>query len=61
MGQIDEIVRIEGENVDVLMQKGDNLSKLCGRVEELKKSPFVFRHKTRKVKTKKWWEDIMID
>lgn len=58
---VDEVQQIMSQNIDKIMQRGQNLDYLEDRSEVLSSNANEFRVGARRVSRKMWWQNMKIN
>ncbi|KAJ3052631.1 hypothetical protein HK097_005942 [Rhizophlyctis rosea] len=56
--QVDEVVGIMQDNINKVMQRGEQLNSLQNKTEDLQNSSMQFRKGASKVRRQMWWKDV---
>jgi vesicle-associated membrane protein 4 len=59
-GQVDEVVDIMRNNVNKVMDRGEQLDSLQSRTEDLQNASAQFRTDAGRVRKQMWWKDMKI-
>ncbi|KAI8810248.1 synaptobrevin, partial [Cladochytrium replicatum] len=56
--QVDEVVGIMQDNINKVMQRGEQLDTLQNKTEDLQNSSMQFRRGASRVRKQMWWKDM---
>ncbi|XP_003747368.1 vesicle-associated membrane protein 2 [Galendromus occidentalis] len=56
--QVDDVVDIMHDNLKSVMQRGDNLTDLSSRADQLEENAKAFEKQAVTLKRKQWWQNM---
>ncbi|KAJ3315370.1 hypothetical protein HDU76_002222 [Blyttiomyces sp. JEL0837] len=56
--QVDEVVNIMNDNINKVMQRGEQLETLQNKTEDLQNSSLQFKKGANQVRKEMWWKDM---
>lgn len=59
--QVNEVKDVMSQNIERVMERGDNLDNLVTKTTDLEAGAAVFRDRTRQVKRKMWWRNTKMN
>ncbi|KAI9228043.1 MAG: synaptobrevin-domain-containing protein [Piptocephalis tieghemiana] len=58
--QVDEVVGIMQNNIDKVMERGENLNSINAKAEDLERGAMNFRSGANRVRKRMWWKDMKL-
>jgi len=59
--QVNEVKEVMSDNIEKVMQRGENLDNLVTKTTDLEAGAAVFRDKTKIVRRKMWWKNTKMN